>query len=208
MKKILTAIITLFVLVTLAACSNNNNETPALSQETQAYTIGICNYVDDASLNQIVENIQTQLGTLAAALGADEEVMGSLGQIGLSSLTITLFSMAGSLLAVTLLRRFVLHLDRFGRHGEAASETSSGSGALFSDGSGSAAETGSSCGAGSGSLCAQPLCVIKTRSASAVSNRIFICNVPPVAECFFFSLYADNGFHWKCGGFTDSGTKR
>ena len=43
MKKILTAIITLFVLVTLAACSNNNNETPALSQETQAYTIGICN---------------------------------------------------------------------------------------------------------------------------------------------------------------------
>ena len=66
---------------------------------------------------------------LGIRLGADREVMGSLEQIGLSSLTITLFSMTGSLLAVTLLRRFVLHLDRFGRHGEAASETSSGAGA-------------------------------------------------------------------------------
>ena len=64
---------------------------------------------------------------LGIRLGADEEVMGSLGQIGLSSLTITLFSMAGSLLAVTLLRRYILHLDRFGRYGETAAETSSGS---------------------------------------------------------------------------------
>jgi len=64
---------------------------------------------------------------LGIRLGADEEVMGSLGQIGLSSLTITLFSMAGSLIAVTLLRRYVLRLDRFGRRGEAAAEASSGS---------------------------------------------------------------------------------
>ena len=64
---------------------------------------------------------------LGIRLGADEEVMGSLGQIGLSSLTITMFSMAGSLLAVTLLRRYILHLDRFGRYGETAAETSSGS---------------------------------------------------------------------------------
>ena len=64
---------------------------------------------------------------LGIRLGADEEVMGSLGQIGLSSLTITLFSMAGSLIAVTLLRRYVLRLDRFGRGGEAAAEASSGS---------------------------------------------------------------------------------
>ena len=64
---------------------------------------------------------------LGIRLGADKEVMGSLGQIGLSSLTITLFSMTGSLIAVTLLRRFLLHLDRFGRHGETADEASSGS---------------------------------------------------------------------------------
>ena len=66
---------------------------------------------------------------LGIRLGADREVMGSLGQIGLSSLTITLFSMTGSLIAVTLLRRYILHLDRFGRQEEAAAETSSGSGA-------------------------------------------------------------------------------
>ncbi len=70
MKKILTAIITLSVLIFLAACSNNSNETPAPSQETQSYTIGICNYVDDASLNQIVENINERLSELTA----DEEV--------------------------------------------------------------------------------------------------------------------------------------
>ena len=65
---------------------------------------------------------------LGIRLGADGEVMGSLGQIGLSSLTITLFSMTGSLIAVTLLRRYILHLDRFGRQSESAAETSSGSG--------------------------------------------------------------------------------
>lgn len=64
---------------------------------------------------------------LGIRLGADEEVMGSLGQIGLSSLTITLFSMTGSLIAVALLRRYILRLDRFGRHGETAAEASSGS---------------------------------------------------------------------------------
>ena len=66
---------------------------------------------------------------LGIRLGADKEVMGSLGQIGLSSLTITLFSMTGSLIAVTLLRRYILHLDRFGRQEETSAETSSGSGA-------------------------------------------------------------------------------
>ena len=65
---------------------------------------------------------------LGIRLGADEQVMSSLGQIGLASLTVTLFSMAGSLIAVTLLRRFVLRLDRFARDGGTAAEEASGSG--------------------------------------------------------------------------------
>ena len=65
---------------------------------------------------------------LGIRLGADEEVMGSLGRIGLASLTVTLFSMAGSLIAVTLLRRFILRLDHFGRQQESAEESSSVSG--------------------------------------------------------------------------------
>ena len=53
--------------------------------------------------------------TLGIKLGANEEVVASLGQIGLAALVITVLAMAGSLLAVYLLRRFVLKLDRCGR---------------------------------------------------------------------------------------------
>ncbi len=53
--------------------------------------------------------------SLGIRLGADDRVVASLGQIGLSALVLTLLAMTGSLLAVTLLRRFVLKLDRFGR---------------------------------------------------------------------------------------------
>ena len=52
--------------------------------------------------------------SLGIKLGADEEVIASLGQIGLSAFAITVAAMAGSVAALTLLRRFVLKLDRFG----------------------------------------------------------------------------------------------
>ncbi len=53
--------------------------------------------------------------TLGIKLGANDEVISSLGQIGLSALVITVMAMLGSLIAVYLLRRFVLKLDRYGR---------------------------------------------------------------------------------------------
>lgn len=49
--------------------------------------------------------------SLGVQLGANDEVVSSLGQIGLSALLITLSAMAGSLVCVFLLRRFVLKLD-------------------------------------------------------------------------------------------------
>ena len=52
--------------------------------------------------------------TLGVNLGANDEVVSSLGQIGLSALVITVLAMAGSILGLTLLRRFVLRLDRYG----------------------------------------------------------------------------------------------
>lgn len=58
--------------------------------------------------------------TLGLKLGADDQVIASLGQIGLSALLITVAALAGSLLCVTLLRRFVLKLDRCGRPAGAA----------------------------------------------------------------------------------------
>ena len=42
--------------------------------EPQSFRIGICNYVDDASLNQIVENIQTQLAAIGEQNGVTFEV--------------------------------------------------------------------------------------------------------------------------------------
>ncbi|MBR1560798.1 MAG: ABC transporter substrate-binding protein [Clostridia bacterium] len=58
MKKIIAIILT--ALVALCACASAEG----------SFKVGICNYVDDASLNQIVENIQDQL----AAIGADQDV--------------------------------------------------------------------------------------------------------------------------------------
>ena len=53
--------------------------------------------------------------TLGIKLGANDEVISSLGQIGLAALVITAMAMLGSSVAVYLLRRFVLKLDRYGR---------------------------------------------------------------------------------------------
>lgn len=50
---------------TMTACGGTSNtETSAAEASGTTYEVGICNYVDDASLNQIVENIQNQLQTL------------------------------------------------------------------------------------------------------------------------------------------------
>lgn len=71
MKKILSLILAAMILVTLAACGSNN--TPANSETT--YKIGICNYVDDASLNQIVENIRNQLAAIGEEKGVTFEIL-------------------------------------------------------------------------------------------------------------------------------------
>lgn len=52
---------------------------------------------------------------LGVKLGANDEVISSLGQIGLSALLLTVLAIAGSVICVYLLRRFVLRLDRLGR---------------------------------------------------------------------------------------------
>lgn len=51
--------------------------------------------------------------SLGISLGANEEVTDAIGTIGAAALAVAVFAMAGSLLSVTLLRRFVLRLDRF-----------------------------------------------------------------------------------------------
>ena len=49
----------------LVGCGKKAENAPA-TYGKKTYKIGICNYVDDASLNQIVASVKTRLGTLAA----------------------------------------------------------------------------------------------------------------------------------------------
>ena len=64
MKKLIS-------LCTAATLLTASLVTPVLADEfeTTEYTIGICNYVDDASLNQIVENIEQGLAEIGAEKG-------------------------------------------------------------------------------------------------------------------------------------------
>ena len=55
--------------IVLTGCGDKATESSSAAADVD-YVIGICNYVDDASLNQIVENIQSQL----AAIGAEKGV--------------------------------------------------------------------------------------------------------------------------------------
>ena len=66
-KKILSAALSLSMMLSLAACGGE--KAPAGTQSsapagTTTYKVGICNYVDDASLNQIVDNIRDRLEEL------------------------------------------------------------------------------------------------------------------------------------------------
>lgn len=58
-KKIIAIISAIAIIFSFAACAKNNDN--STFSDVKTYKVGICNYVDDASLNQIVENIQSQL---------------------------------------------------------------------------------------------------------------------------------------------------
>ena len=53
LKKLTALSLTVLTLLSLAACGQKTGE-------GNAYKVGICSYVDDASLNQINENVQAQ----------------------------------------------------------------------------------------------------------------------------------------------------
>ena len=66
--------------ITLFSAGCGAADTAAKSSDEQAnaggreYTIGICNYVDDASLNQIVDNIESELDAIAKEEGVSFNV--------------------------------------------------------------------------------------------------------------------------------------
>lgn len=70
MKKLFALLLAAALLLSLAACGSANANGGA---DHASYTIGICNYVDDASLNQIIDNITAELHDLDAAIGIKVE---------------------------------------------------------------------------------------------------------------------------------------
>ena len=82
MKKSLSALfLSLCLLLCLTSCGNGQDaggtdgaETPEAATGTPVYKVGLCNYVDDASLNQIVENINARLAEISAERGVEIQV--------------------------------------------------------------------------------------------------------------------------------------
>lgn len=69
MKKIfISALAALLTLTAFTSCSTDNGSSD------NKYTVGICNYVDDASLNQIVDNIKTRLAEIGEENGVEFEI--------------------------------------------------------------------------------------------------------------------------------------
>ena len=70
LKRALTLALAALLALSLFACGKKNNDNSTSTSGATSYKVGICNYVDDASLNQIVDNIKTQL----AAIGQEKSV--------------------------------------------------------------------------------------------------------------------------------------
>lgn len=93
-KKFFAVMAAAAMALSLTACSNGQSQVTQQSQTGQSqapgtqapsdnaqqpageadYTIGICNYVDDASLNQINENIQARLAEIGAERGVTFQI--------------------------------------------------------------------------------------------------------------------------------------
>ena len=70
MKKFFAILLSALMLITALTACGGKAETPASASGEKEYVVGICNYVDDASLNQIVDSIRTRL----AAIGEEKNV--------------------------------------------------------------------------------------------------------------------------------------
>lgn len=72
-KKLMTVTMAAMMGLSLVACGGSAEKAEDAAEGT-TYKIGICNYVDDASLNQIVDNVQNQLKAIGEEKGVTFEV--------------------------------------------------------------------------------------------------------------------------------------
>ena len=74
LKRVLTLALAALLALSLFACGKKNNNGSTSTSGANSYKVGICNYVDDASLNQIVDNIKTQLAAIGQEKGVTFEI--------------------------------------------------------------------------------------------------------------------------------------
>ena len=67
MKKVIALVLSLILVLSLSSVS--------LAEEKTSFKIGICNFVDDASLNQIIANIREQLAAIEAEKNVTFEIL-------------------------------------------------------------------------------------------------------------------------------------
>ena len=72
-KKLLSIVLCLGMVSALMAGCGKSSDTAESTSEGQVYKVGIIQYVDDASLNQIVSNLEKQLDVLAEEKGVTFE---------------------------------------------------------------------------------------------------------------------------------------
>ncbi|MCQ2561456.1 MAG: ABC transporter substrate-binding protein [Clostridia bacterium] len=75
LKKITAILLALAMVFALAACGGTAAPAAPADDAAVTYKVGICNFVDDASLNQICENIQNQLQAIATEKGVNFDIM-------------------------------------------------------------------------------------------------------------------------------------
>ena len=67
MKKAMALVLSLIMVISMVSL--------AFAEDAKTYTIGICNLVDDASLNQIIQNIRERLAEISEEKGVQFEIL-------------------------------------------------------------------------------------------------------------------------------------
>ena len=74
MKKLLSLVLCLFIVLVLAGCKSSEEKPQETDSDKKQFKVGICNYVDDASLNQICDNITARLKELGETNGVEFKI--------------------------------------------------------------------------------------------------------------------------------------
>ena len=74
LSRVLTLALAALLALSLFACGKKNDDNSTGSSGAASYQVGICSYADDASLNQIVDNIETRLKAIGQEKGVTFEI--------------------------------------------------------------------------------------------------------------------------------------